>query len=137
MLHPGEGRLEADIIPGRSDTRLGLDFRSKPKEVRLSLTFGPCQIERAVCFDAIRDTPEGGEKVDIVLGKGLIAPGSYPSGVTIIINGRDHTKELGGPFDHDVEGLDITPYVQAGFNELIFDSATPGHITIRHFWVTE
>ncbi len=58
-----------------------------------------------------------------------IYEGTTASDVTVTINGTDRTAALGGPFNANQSGLDITQYLTAtGWNTISLGSATLGRI---------
>jgi hypothetical protein len=56
------------------------------------------------------------------------------SNMTVVINGQDRTSALGGPFNTDQNGLDITEYLSIGmWNVISLGSATLGRIDASVF----
>ncbi|HWI50738.1 MAG TPA: hypothetical protein VNT01_01185 [Symbiobacteriaceae bacterium] len=102
------------------------ELRSAPAGALLSLKFGECEAVR------VKRGPNGedveGDKV---------APGSYPTALTVFINGKNVTEAIGGPFNGDVTYVDVKPYLVEGDNLLIFGSATPGRLQIQLDLLTE
>jgi hypothetical protein len=58
--------------------------------------------------------------------------GPVASGVTVAVNGRDRTTELGGPFDSNFE-LDLTRYLGKGANTVTLGSRSQGRLQATVF----